>query len=257
VLSKDDVVLLDIGNDVGSFAGRTSDPTAKIAFADASGLRLDAVVVTTLDPAGGTDTDNRIDYLDAASLEITATGGPLASNGSARITSGNAVFASGGTINLANLSLGNATFSNLGTPKSGNTLDHVDFASGAQVVVDNMQTLTVTHGSLPPPTLYRTGVQTVVVYGLTPILPDELPLPTGSLIGALNTIVEAKEEEETRGKGIETPAQLAFSVRTNRPNYAADVFQQRYDVVGIGEEGRATFEDLSYVADGFWEGLLK
>jgi len=76
------------------------------------------------------------------------------------------------------------------------------------------------------------------------------------LVANLSAIATSKEEQE-KGDGIQTPAQQAFSVRTNRRNYASDVFQQRYDVVGIGEEGRATFEDLSYVADGFWEGLLK
>jgi hypothetical protein len=257
VLSKGDVILTDIANDVGGFAGKASDTTSKIVYYDATGLSLNAITVATLDPAGAPDTTNTIDYLNASILEIKATGGALTSNGSASITSKNASFAAGSTINLANLSLGNTSFANLGTPKTGNTLDNVTFSPDAEVVVDNMQSIIVTHGSLPPPTLFRTTVQTLVVYGVTPILPDELPDPTASVIGALNTIIEAKEEEETRGKGIETPSQLAFSVRTNRPNYAADVFQHRYDVVGIGEEGRATFEDLSYVADGFWEGLLK
>jgi hypothetical protein len=72
----------------------------------------------------------------------------------------------------------------------------------------------------------------------------------------LAAIASSKEEQE-KGEGIQTPAQQAFSLRTNRANYASDVFQQRYEVVGVGEEGRATFDDLSYVADGFWEGLLK
>jgi hypothetical protein len=76
-------------------------------------------------------------------------------------------------------------------------------------------------------------------------------------IAANIAAVASSKEEEQKGQGIQTPAQQAFSLRTNRSNYGSDVFEQRFEVVGIGEEGRATFEDLSYVADGFWEGLLK
>src|SRR5690606_36945730 len=45
------------------------------------------------------------------------------------------------------------------------------------------------------------------------------------LVANLSAIATSKEEQE-KGDGIQTPAQQAFSVRTNRRNYASDVFQQ-------------------------------
>ncbi len=61
-----------------------------------------------------------------------------------------------------------------------------------------------------------------------------------------------------RGDTGETAAQQAFDQFPNRSNYGVDPFHQRYNILGVAQQtGVAGFEDISYVQDGFWEGLLK
>ena len=61
-----------------------------------------------------------------------------------------------------------------------------------------------------------------------------------------------------RGDTGETAAQQAFDQFPTRSNYAVDPFHQRYNILGVSQqEGVGGFEDISYVQDGFWEGLLK
>jgi len=60
-----------------------------------------------------------------------------------------------------------------------------------------------------------------------------------------------------RGDTGETAAQQAFDQYPNRSNYAADPFKQRYNILGVAQkEGVGGFEDISFIQDGFWEGLL-
>jgi filamentous hemagglutinin family protein len=62
-----------------------------------------------------------------------------------------------------------------------------------------------------------------------------------------------------RGDTGETAAQQAFDQYPNRSNYGVDPFHQKYNILGVAQQQGVAggFEDISYIQDGFWEGLLK
>ncbi|HUB95196.1 MAG TPA: hypothetical protein VL993_04720, partial [Stellaceae bacterium] len=75
----------------------------------------------------------------------------------------------------------------------------------------------------------------------------------GTAIALMNQI----QQLIARGDTGETAAQQAFLQSPDRPDYALDPFRQRYNILGVDQGNAGGFEDLSYVTDGFWEGLLK
>ena len=71
------------------------------------------------------------------------------------------------------------------------------------------------------------------------------------------TLSRKIDERFNRGDAAQTPAEQAFLNDPDRKNYAEDPYRKRYNILGIAAESGASFNDISYVQDGFWEGLLK
>ena len=80
---------------------------------------------------------------------------------------------------------------------------------------------------------------------------------TNQASATVTAVTAEVARQSGKGGADQTPAQQAFDSSPTRDNFAEDTFEQKYSVLGVGDEGRASFESLSYIQDGFWEGVLK
>jgi hypothetical protein len=107
------------------------------------------------------------------------------------------------------------------------------------------------------PNFLSTGQVASGFYNGIAVTSTNLIAATNQASATITAVTAEIARQAGKGGADQTPAQQAFDSSPTRDNFAEDTFEQKYSVLGVGDEGRASFESLSYIQDGFWEGVLK
>jgi mucin-19 len=201
------------------------------------------------------DTTNNGAAPDGANVALKTASGPMTtlavdpgSTASLTLTGGSLLkifVLEGQNSVLSNMVLGNATLGGSGTGDNDviGGATGKDAANRAFILPKGKWTINASSVTLLDPALLAAGI-------------TNSTLSSQGVATAVSLMVQI-QQLINRGDTGETAAQQAFDQFPNRDNYAVDPFRQRYNILGVAQEQVGGFEDISYIQDGFWEGLLK
>jgi hypothetical protein len=262
---------LNSGNDVNNLAASVT--AGGLAFTDAHSFTISTVTVPGLTNGGG------VPAVPAVTSVGIATGGFIRLMTPANI-------GSVAPINAGGVFTAVAASANFAAPQ---TEPRFDFSGVGNLVADHV---TVTGSDPSTLGIISTVTGTTVLHPATLLIADAFFLPAGhgsetvngspavdvsvflppelggsgfnSPTDALSPEFAASLSEEQKiedrflhGDTVQTPAQQSFFQYTDSDHFGDDPFRKRYNIVGVTDDNRGGFNDISYIQDGFWEGLLK